>query len=101
MIFFVMTGMGAFGYNFQTLLPLITKRVLLAGPSTLSLLFAVMGAGSVVAGLVAAYRAKPSQRLLLGHGACFVVLLALKGSRLGGSQRPSCSSCAVSWASSA
>lgn len=78
-IFFVMTGMGAFGMNFQTLLPLVTKRVLLAGPSTLSLLFAAMGAGSVLAGLVAAYRAKPSRKLLLGAAACFVVLLALTG----------------------
>jgi MFS family permease len=78
-IFFVMSGMGAFGINFQTLLPLVTKRVLLAGPSTLSLLFAVMGAGSVVAGLVAAYRAKPSRQLMLSAAACFVVLLALTG----------------------
>jgi MFS family permease len=78
-IFFVMAGMGAFGMNFQTLLPLITKRVLLAGPSTLSLLFAAMGAGSVMAGLVAAYRAKPSRKLLLGAGSCFTVLLALTG----------------------
>jgi MFS family permease len=78
-IFFVMSGMGAFGINFQTLLPLVTKRVLNAGPSTLSLLFAVMGAGSVIAGLVAAYRARSSRKLLLGAAACFVVLLALVG----------------------
>ncbi len=78
-IFLVMSGMGAFGMNFQTLLPLVTKRVLLAGPSTLSLLFAAMGVGSVMAGLVAAYRAKPSRKLLLGAAGCFVIFLALTG----------------------
>ncbi len=78
-IFFVMSGMGTFGMNFQTLLPLITKRVLLAGPSTLSLLFAAMGVGSVMAGLVAAYRAKSSRKLLLGAAGCFVVFLGLTG----------------------
>jgi MFS family permease len=51
----------------------------MAGPSTLSLLFVVMGAGSVAAGLMAAYRSRPSQRLLLGAAACFVVFLALAG----------------------
>jgi MFS family permease len=78
-IFFVMAGLGGFGYNFQTLLPLVTKYVLYAGAPTLSLLYAVMGAGSVMAGLLAAYRGRPSQRVLLGSAACFVVLLALTG----------------------
>jgi MFS family permease len=78
-IFLVMAAIGAFGYNFQTTLPLVAKYVLSAGASTLALLFSSMGAGSVVAGLVAAYRGKPSQRLLLGAAGLFVVLLALVG----------------------
>ncbi|OFW64233.1 MAG: hypothetical protein A2Y74_01935 [Actinobacteria bacterium RBG_13_63_9] len=78
-IFIVMAAVGTFGYNFQTTIPLVTKYVLVAGPSTLALLFSSMGAGSVLAGLVAAYRGKPSQRLLLGAAGCFVVLLALAG----------------------
>jgi MFS family permease len=78
-IFVVMTALGTFGYNFQTTIPLITKYGLAAGPSTLALLFSSMGAGSVLAGLVAAYRGKPSQRLLLGAAGCFVALLALAG----------------------
>jgi MFS family permease len=78
-MFIVMTAVGAFGYNFQTTLPLVTKWVLSAGASTLALLFSSMGAGSVLAGLVAAYRGRPSQRLLLAAASCFVVLLALVG----------------------
>ncbi len=78
-ILIVMGALGAFGYNFQTLLPLITKYLLSAGASTLALLTASMGAGSVVGGLVVAYRGRPSIRLLLGSGGCFVVLLASIG----------------------
>ncbi|OFW62025.1 MAG: hypothetical protein A2133_09285 [Actinobacteria bacterium RBG_16_64_13] len=78
-ILIVMGALGAFGYNFQTLLPLVTKYVLHAGASTLALLTTSMGAGSVVAGLVAAYRGRPSQRLLLVAASCFVVLLAAVG----------------------
>jgi MFS family permease len=78
-IFIVMGTIGAFGYNFMTLLPLVTKYLLSAGASTLALLTTSMGAGSVVAGLVAAYRGRPSQRLMLGASACFVGLLVLMG----------------------
>jgi MFS family permease len=78
-ILIVVGILGAFGYNFQTLLPLVTKYLLGAGASTLALLTTSMGAGSVLAGLVAAYRGKPSQRLLLGAASCFVVLLVLLG----------------------
>jgi len=76
-IFIVMGMIGAFGYNFQTLLPLVAKYLLAAGASTLALLTTTMGAGSVVAGLFVAYRGKPTLRLLLGSASVFVVLLAL------------------------
>lgn len=78
-IFIVMGTIGAFGYNFQTLLPLITKWLLDAGASTLSLLTTSMGVGSVLAGLAVAYRGRPSLRLLLGSAAVFVALLVLVG----------------------
>jgi predicted MFS family arabinose efflux permease len=74
-IFIVMAALGAFGLNFQTLLPLVTKYVLYAGASTLALLTTSMGIGSVVTGLFVAYRGRPSQRLFLSSAACFVVLL--------------------------
>jgi MFS family permease len=78
-ILIVMGTIGAFGLNFMTLLPLVTKYVLGSGASTLALLTTTMGIGSVVAGLVAAYRGKPSQRLLLGAAGIFVVLLLAVG----------------------
>lgn len=74
-ILIVMGAIGAFGYNFQTLLPLVTKYVLHAGASTLALLTTAMGVGSVLAGLVVAYRGKLGQRTLLGAAAAFCVLL--------------------------
>lgn len=78
-IFIVMGTIGAFGYNFQTLLPLITKWLLDAGASTLALLTTTMGLGSVVAGLFVAYRGRPSLRLLLTSAGVFVILLAMVG----------------------
>lgn len=74
-IMIVMGFIGAFGYNFQTLLPLVTKYLLGAGASTLALMTTTMGAGSVVAGLIAAYRGKPGQRLLLSAASGFAVLM--------------------------
>ena len=78
-ILIVMGFIGAFGYNFTTLAPLVTKYVLDAGPSTLALLTTSMGVGAVVAGLFVAYRGRPTQRLLLSSAALFVVMLAAVG----------------------
>jgi MFS family permease len=78
-IFMVMTSLGTFGYNFQTTIPLIAKIQLGGTATTLALLLAFTGAGSVLAGLVAAYRSKPSQSLLLASAVCFTVLLELVG----------------------
>jgi MFS family permease len=74
-IFIVMSALGAFGLNFQTLLPLVTKYVLTAGASTLALLTTTMGIGSVVTGLFVAYRGRPSQRLFLISSGLFSLLL--------------------------
>jgi MFS family permease len=78
-IFMVMGFLGTFGYNFQTTIPLIAKIQWDGTATTLAVLLAFSGAGSVLAGLVAAYRAGPSQKLLLGSAVCFVVLLELIG----------------------
>jgi MFS family permease len=78
-IFVVMTALGTFGYNFQTTIPLIAKYPLAGTATTLALLLAFSGAGSVLAGLVAAYRSKPSQNLLLASAVAFTVLLVAVG----------------------
>lgn len=76
-IFMVMGMVGGFGFNFPTMLPLITKWLLDAGASTLSLLTTSMGVGSVVTGLFLAYRGKPNQRLLLMSAGSLVFVLVL------------------------
>ncbi len=75
-IILVMSMLGTFGYNFNTTLPLVAKYILSADAATLALLFSAMGAGSVIAGLVAASRRGLSQRLLLTAASVFVLLLA-------------------------
>ena len=74
-----MGALGAFGYNFVTLTPLVTKYVLLAGEGTLGVLTSAMGIGAVVAGLFVAWRGRPTQRLLLISATFFVVMLAAVG----------------------
>jgi len=74
-IILVMSMLGTFGYNFNTTLPLVAKYILSAGASTLAVLFAAMGVGSVIAGLVAASLKGLNQRILLAAASVFVLLL--------------------------
>lgn len=78
-IVIVMSALGAFGYNFQTLMPLITKYTLGSGGATYALLTTTMGIGSVVAGLFVAYKSRPTLRLFLGSSAVFTILLMAIG----------------------
>lgn len=76
LILIVMGALGAFGYNFMTMSPLVTKYVLSAGASTLALLTTAMGAGAVVGGLYVAYRGRPTRRRLHVSSIWFVFMLA-------------------------
>jgi len=78
-ILMVMAAIGTFGYNFQTMLPLLATYVLHSGATGLSLLLASMGIGSVVAGLVVAYRGKATLQLLLVAAAIFTGILFVVG----------------------
>jgi len=78
-VFILIAALATFGYNFQTTLPLVTKYILNAEASTLSLLMTVMGAGSVLAGLIAAYRGKPRRHMMLIAGGLFSLLFLLVG----------------------
>lgn len=78
-ILIVMAAIGTFGYNFQTMLPLLATYVLHSGATGLSLLLASMGIGSVVAGLIVAYREKATLRLLLVAAAVFTGVLFVVG----------------------
>jgi MFS family permease len=78
-ILLVMAAIGTFGYNFQTILPLLSTYVLHSGATGLSVLLASMGFGSVVAGVAVAYRGKATLRLLLVSATVFTGLLFLVG----------------------
>jgi predicted MFS family arabinose efflux permease len=78
-ILIVVGAIGTFGFNFQIILPLVTKYVLVAGASTLALLTTSSGVGAVLAGVFAAYREKLRLRLLLGAATAFVLLLLFVG----------------------
>lgn len=76
LVLIIMGALGAFGYNFMTMTPLVTKYVLFAGASTLALLTTSMGAGSVIGGLFVAWRARPTRRRLLVSAVWFTLTLA-------------------------
>jgi len=75
-IMIVVAFIGAFGYNFMTLTPLITQDVLHKDVGTLGWLTTTMAVGSVLAGLYIAYRGRPTRRLLIIPSALFTVFLA-------------------------
>ena len=71
-ILIVMGAIGAFGYNFTTLTPLVTKYVLDAGATTLALLIDLHGRSEPWSpALFVAYRGRPTQRLLLVSAGLF------------------------------
>ncbi|MGH2345392.1 MAG: MFS transporter [Chloroflexota bacterium] len=71
--------LGTLGYNFTTILPLITKYVLHGGADVLGLLTSAMGVGSLASALAVAGARRASLRRLLGAAAIFSVLLILVG----------------------
>jgi MFS family permease len=75
-ILIVVGFIGAFGYNFMTLTPLITKEVLHRDVGTLGWLITTMAVGSVLAALFMAYRGRPTRRLLLVPAGLFSIMLA-------------------------
>jgi MFS family permease len=66
-------ALGCFGYNFNVVLPLLARYVLEIGPFGLGIMFASLGAGSVVTALVLASRREATERTMF-IGAAIVVL---------------------------
>jgi MFS family permease len=72
---------GTFALNFTVLTPLLVRFTFDAGPGTLGILTSVMGAGSLVGALVAAARAKPTPKVLIGAaGALGLAMLGVAAS---------------------
>lgn len=79
LILIAVATLGTFGYNFSTILPLITRFVLHAGAVDLGLLTSAMGVGSLAAALGVAAARRTSLSALLGAAALFSMLLILVG----------------------
>jgi len=71
----VMAAIGCFGYNFQTILPLIAQYVLHADAASFGLLTSSMAIGSVGSALLMASRGKVTRRRILIGAIGFSVLL--------------------------
>ena len=72
--------MGTFAYNFTVTLPLLARTTFHAhSASDYGVLMAAMGLGAILGGLVMAYRARPTTRLLAGLTLAFSVALTLVG----------------------
>ena len=74
-------GIGTFGMNFQTLLPLFAKFTLHLDADGFGALFAAMGLGSLIGSLSLAFigSRRPLVWMILGGAASFVVFEALLG----------------------
>ncbi len=77
LILLLVTAIGTFGYNWQTVLPLLAKYGLHSGPGGLGALTAALGMGSLLAAVFAAYRGPTAKRVFLSAASVFSVLLLL------------------------
>ena len=77
----LLAGMGTFGMNYQTLLPLFARFTLSLGADGYGALFAAMGVGSLLASVALAYigSRRPLVGMMLGGALSFVVFQALLG----------------------
>ena len=72
---FLVAVLGMFGVNFVVVLPLLARFTFEGGAGLYSLFTALMSLGSLMGALVAASRARPTRRVLIGSGIAFGVLL--------------------------
>ncbi len=73
----LMAVVGAIGFNFSVLLPLMVRFAFEAGAGAFGALFSVMGAGAVAGGLAVAGWGRASGRLQAGAAVAFGGFLAL------------------------
>lgn len=78
-VLLLVATLGAFGYNFNTFLPLLARYVLHVSAFGYGVLFSALGVGSLAAALGVAYASRMSRRALLLGAGVFSVLLFLVG----------------------
>lgn len=82
-ILIVLVFVGTFGYNFNTILPLLTKFVMRGGPRMFGAVTSALGIGSMIGALVVAGRQRPTRRFIYSFAATFGILdiaISLSGS---------------------
>ena len=79
LVLLTMAVVGTFGYNYNTILPLLAKYVLDAGATGLGVLTSAVGLGSLVAALVVASARRTSVVVLLAASFIFSLLLIAVG----------------------
>jgi MFS family permease len=81
-ILIVLLFVGTFGYNFNTILPLLTKFVMGGGPTMFGTLTAALGIGSMLGALLVAGRQKPTRKFIYTFAFVFAVMdIAISFSR--------------------
>jgi len=78
-VLMVVATVGTFGYNFPATIPIIAREMHSADPLLFGSFFSFLGAGSLLAGLVAASVRRLSQRLFFATAVVFVLLLGSIG----------------------
>lgn len=70
----VLIFVGTFGYNFNTVLPLLTRFVMNGGPKMFGVLTSSLGIGSMLGALIVAGRQKPTRRFIYFFAIVFGVM---------------------------
>ncbi len=73
-ILIVLVFVGTFGYNFNTILPLLVKFVMEGGPRMFGVLTAALGIGSMIGALLVAGRQRPTRRFIYVFATVFAVV---------------------------
>lgn len=81
-VLIVLIFVGTFGYNFNTILPLLVRFVMKGGPEMFGVLTAALGIGSMMGALLVAGRQKPTRKFIYVFALAFgVVDIAISFSR--------------------
>ena len=72
-VLLVLIFVGTFGYNFNTVLPLLVKFVMYGGPRMFGVLTSSLGIGSMIGALVVAGRQMPTRKFIYTFAAAFGV----------------------------
>ena len=78
----VLIFVGTFGYNFSTVLPLLTEFIMKGGPEMFGALTASLGIGSMAGALLVAGRQKPTRKFIYSFAIAFGIIdIAISFSR--------------------